>query len=56
MRRVYEERVCDETVLILTRRLPLGEGLVGKEDRFAGGVPVKVVIKRANVGPQCPLP
>src|SRR5882672_841950 len=46
---VLEEWVGKDAVLVLTHCLPLGEAPSGEQDRLAGGAPVEVPVKRANV-------
>ena len=51
LRRVHEQRVGDAALLVLTGRLPLGEGHRAEEDRLAGSIPVQVAVEGAHVAP-----
>src|SRR5689334_19366433 len=51
---VHKRRVGDQTVLILSQRLPLGEVFRAEKDWFAGRIPVEVAIKGAYVPPAIP--
>ena len=54
--RGHEHRVGDEAVLVLSRRLPLGEAHRAEEDRLAGSIPVEVVVEGAQSRPVCSRP
>src|SRR5207248_3179534 len=49
--RVHEQRVGDQAAPVLSQRLPLGEAPRTEKDRLAGGVPVEVLVERADVVP-----